>query len=63
MSGAQNYFPLCTFATVEWLITPGKAINNQSAASVEMIAFCALPQRWGAIINLDPVLTMLFSGR
>lgn len=63
VSGPQDYFLLCTSATVEWLITLGKTINNQSAASVEMIAFCTLPKRWGAIINMGLVLTMLFSGR
>lgn len=50
-SGPRYYYLLCTFATVEWLITLGKAINNQSAASVEMIAFCTLPQRWGPLLT------------
>lgn len=49
--GARDYFFLCTFATVEQLITLGKPINNQSAASVEMIAFGALPQRWGLLLT------------
>lgn len=39
------------FTTVEWPITLGKAINNQSVASVEMIAFCTLPQRWGPLLT------------
>lgn len=47
----QDYLPQCAFTTVEWLITLGKAINNQSVASVEMIAFCTLPQRWGPLLT------------